>query len=171
MWSIECAICATQVVFSSCILYNNYVTIQQRRLAAQLEEEQRQRIIMVDELKVAVKSKDEFIYVIGHELRTPLSAIIQLSSALSRGMATSKADGTQRSWLDTITRSATHLLGIINDIITLRAARSGMSMKQARERSPLPLDPAPSLPSTDLFHAFRRSSCSPATSWTTCSGR
>ena len=35
-----------------------------------------------------------------------------------------------RSWLDTISRSATHLLGIINDIITLKAARTGVNLKQ-----------------------------------------
>ena len=42
---------------------------------------------------------------------------------------------THRSWLDTITRSATHLLGIINDIITLRAARTGIHLKQELVRS------------------------------------
>ena len=40
-----------------------------------------------------------------------------------------------KSWLETITRSATHLLGIINDIITLRAARTGMHLKQELVRS------------------------------------
>ena len=33
-------------------------------------------------------------------------------------------------WMETITRSAQHLMGIINDIITVRAARSGMHLKQ-----------------------------------------
>lgn len=32
--------------------------------------------------------------------------------------------------METIHRSATHLLGIINDIITLRTARTGMNLKQ-----------------------------------------
>ena len=39
------------------------------------------------------------------------------------------------SWLETITRSATHLLGIINDIITLRAVRTGMHLKQELVRA------------------------------------
>ena len=34
------------------------------------------------------------------------------------------------SWMHTITSSATHLMGIINDILTLRAARSGMQVRQ-----------------------------------------
>ena len=45
------------MVFSSCILYNNFVTIQQRRLQAQIEQEQKERIVMVAELKEAVKHK------------------------------------------------------------------------------------------------------------------
>ena len=46
-----------QVVFSSCILYNNFVTIQQRRLQAQIEQEHQDRIIMVDRLKNYYKEK------------------------------------------------------------------------------------------------------------------
>ena len=51
------ATASLQVVFSSCIMYNNFVTIRQRRLAAQIEQEHRERIVMVAELKAAVKHK------------------------------------------------------------------------------------------------------------------
>lgn len=46
-----------KVVFSSCILYNNYVTLQQRRVQAQLEQEHRDRIIMVGDLKQSLQHK------------------------------------------------------------------------------------------------------------------
>ena len=46
-----------QVVFSSCILYNNFVTIQQRRLQAQIEQEHRDRIFMVADLKESLRHK------------------------------------------------------------------------------------------------------------------
>jgi len=120
---------SAKVVFSSCILYNNFVTLQQRRLQAQLAQEHRDRIRMVSELKESVQMKDEFISVIGHELRTPLNAIIQLSNAVARG-AGGALHPTGQSWMQTITGSATHLMGIINDIITLRVVRSGMSVSQ-----------------------------------------
>ncbi|GAX76238.1 hypothetical protein CEUSTIGMA_g3682.t1 [Chlamydomonas eustigma] len=121
---------SAKVVFSSCILYNNFVTIQQRRLAAQIEQEHKDRIVMVAELKEALRHKDEFISVVGHELRTPLNAIIQLSVAMTHNLGAFGTWERHRTWLETIARSATHLLGIINDIITMRAARTGLSLKQ-----------------------------------------
>lgn len=48
-------------------------------------------------------------------------------------VCTAGAPGTWQKhyvWMETITRSAQHLMGIINDIITVRAARSGMHLKQ-----------------------------------------
>eukprot|EP00798_Chlamydomonas_sp_ICE-L_P004427 gene4427-14559_t len=119
---------AAKVVFSSCILYNNFVTIAQRRLMAQLEQEHKDRIIMVESLKETVQSKDEFISVIGHELRTPLNAVIQLSNAVARGAGGKLSDRAQL-WMETISSSATHLLGIINDIISVKANRT-LQVKQ-----------------------------------------
>ena len=85
---------------------------------------------MITDLKVSLRHKDEFISVVGHELRTPLNAIIQLSSAMIRSIGTPGTVEKHRIWMETITRSATHLLGIINDIITMRAARTGLNLKQ-----------------------------------------
>ncbi len=82
-----------KVFFSSCILYNNFVTLQQRRIAAQLEQEHKERIVMVQDLKVALGHKDQFISVVGHELRTPLNAIIQLSSAMTRTIGEREREG------------------------------------------------------------------------------
>ncbi|KAG1681287.1 hypothetical protein FOA52_007333 [Chlamydomonas sp. UWO 241] len=119
-----------KVVFSSCILYNNYVTLQQRRVAAQLVQEHADRIRMVADLKESLQHKDEFISVIGHELRTPLNAVIKLSTAIAGNFGVPEYLPRHRVWMETITRSARHLLGIINDIITMKAARSGIHLKQ-----------------------------------------
>lgn len=64
--------------------------------------------------------QDEFISVIGHELRTPLNAVIKLSCAMSNNLGAPEYLSRHRLWIDTITRSAKHLLGIINDIITMK---------------------------------------------------
>eukprot|EP00955_Chlamydomonas_euryale_P088571 364392-Chlamydomonas_euryale.AAC.6 len=121
---------APQVVFSSCILYNNYVTLQQRRVQAQLAQEHADRIRMVADLQSSLRHKDEFISVIGHELRTPLNAVIKLSSAIAGNFGVPAYSARHRLWMETITCSARHLLGIINDIITMKAARSGIHLKQ-----------------------------------------
>eukprot|EP00967_Tisochrysis_lutea_P107942 scaffold166908_cov19-Tisochrysis_lutea.AAC.1 len=73
----------------------------------------------VRDLGSAVTSKDEFLAVVGHELRTPLNAIIQLSRAMARGAGGPLLEQ-GRSWMETITSSATHLLAIVNDIIIVQ---------------------------------------------------
>uniref|UniRef100_A0A7S0RFF1 histidine kinase n=1 Tax=Chlamydomonas leiostraca TaxID=1034604 RepID=A0A7S0RFF1_9CHLO len=121
---------AAKVVFSSSIMYNNYVTIAQRRHRAQVEREHRERIQAVAELSTAVARKDEFIAVVGHELRTPLNAIIQLSHALARGAGGQMMER-GKSWLETISSSASHLLAIVNDILLMQAARaSSITLRQ-----------------------------------------
>jgi hypothetical protein len=50
-----------KVLFSSSIMYGNYMTISQRRLIAQHEAENAHRVNMVAELKDAVMRKDQFM--------------------------------------------------------------------------------------------------------------
>jgi len=115
---------AAKVIFSSTIMYNNYMTIAQRRRIVQQQREHAERLQTVRDLGSAVTSKDEFLAVVGHELRTPLNAIIQLSRAMARGAGGPLLEQ-GRSWMETITSSATHLLAIVNDIIIVQAARAG----------------------------------------------
>jgi signal transduction histidine kinase len=71
-----------QVLFSSSIMYGNYMTIAQRRLLAQQAAENEHRVRLIQELRDAVTRKDQFMSLMSHELRTPLNGIIQLSDAL-----------------------------------------------------------------------------------------
>ena len=71
-----------------------------------------------DELERAVRAKDEFLAGIGHELRTPLSAVLGLTEILLDDEVTPLAPP-QQSSVETIRASGVHLLSLINDLLDL----------------------------------------------------
>ncbi|MEE3717068.1 GAF domain-containing protein [Tumidithrix elongata RA019] len=90
------------------------------RLAAEtkLTESNQQLAISNEELLRATRLKDEFLANMSHELRTPLNAILGMAEGLQEevfGEITIK----QRLALQTIERSGSHLLELINDILEL----------------------------------------------------
>ncbi|KAK9850454.1 hypothetical protein WJX84_010724 [Apatococcus fuscideae] len=72
----------SKIIFSSSVMYANFLTISQRRAIAHELEEQAARIQMIQDLKRAVEVKAEFLSVVSHELRTPLNGIIGLTDAM-----------------------------------------------------------------------------------------
>ncbi len=66
----------------------------------------------------SARLKDEFLAGMSHELRTPLNAIIGLSSVLSRQTFGELSDK-QSEYVDLISSSGEHLLGLINDVLDL----------------------------------------------------
>ncbi|GLI70739.1 hypothetical protein VaNZ11_015764 [Volvox africanus] len=113
-----------KVLFSSSIMYGNYMTIAQRRLLAQQAAENAHRVQIIHELKDAVMRKDQFMSLMSHELRTPLNGIIQLSDALVRG-AGGEMNVKGQHFVKTIKNSSNHLLNIINDILDVAALKEG----------------------------------------------
>lgn len=71
-----------------------------------------------EELERAVRTKDEFLAGIGHELRTPLSAILGLTEILLDDEV-SPLPAPQHSSVETIRVSGMHLLSLINDLLDL----------------------------------------------------
>jgi PAS domain S-box-containing protein len=71
-----------------------------------------------EELERAVRAKDEFLAGVGHELRTPLSAILGLTEILLEDEVT-PLSVSQHSAIDTIRASGIHLLSLINDLLDL----------------------------------------------------
>ena len=65
-----------------------------------------------------MRAKDEFLAGIGHELRTPLSAILGLTEILLDDDA-SPLPASQHSSVETIRVSGMHLLSLINDLLDL----------------------------------------------------
>ncbi len=69
----------------------------------------------------ASRAKSAFLANMSHEIRTPMNAIIGLAHLMRRDVT----DGQQRDRLDKISRSAHHLLEIINDILDLSKIEAG----------------------------------------------
>jgi PAS domain S-box-containing protein len=77
-----------------------------------------------EELARVTRLKDEFLANMSHELRTPLNAILGMAEGLQDaifGMINEK----QLKALQTIERSGSHLLELINDILDLAKIESG----------------------------------------------
>lgn len=66
--------------------------------------------------------KDEFVAAVGHELRTPMNAILGFNGVLRRELA-DRPD--QVEVVDHIRRSTTHLLQVVNDILDFSQLQAG----------------------------------------------
>ena len=75
------------------------------------------KAVTVNELTQSLQHKYEFINLISHEMRTPLKAIIKISKAV---VNSNDDTSVKRVWMNTIMQSAIHLMGIINDMISLK---------------------------------------------------
>lgn len=80
----------------------------------------------------ANRVKSEFLANMSHEIRTPMNGIVGFANLLKK----TNLDPAQRDYLDTITKSANHLLAIINDILDFSKLESG---KMVLNRQPFRL--------------------------------
>jgi PAS domain S-box-containing protein len=99
------------------------ITAQQAALRERKEAElQLQRTN--EELARATRLKDEFLANMSHELRTPLNAILGMTEGLLEEVF-GKMSSQQNRALQTIERSGSHLLSLINDILDVAKIESG----------------------------------------------
>ena len=87
------------------------------------------------EAETASRAKSEFLAVMSHELRTPLSAIIGYEELLFDGITGPVNEG-QRTQLGRIKASATHLLSLIDEVLTLSRVEAGREVTRL-ERIPV----------------------------------
>ncbi|MDX2271812.1 MAG: PAS domain S-box protein [Cyanobacteriota bacterium] len=128
------------------------IAIQQANLVEQLQQElweraqtqqqlttsNQQLAISNEKLARATRLKDEFLANMSHELRTPLNAILGMSEGLQEGVFGSISAEQQRA-LETIERSGSHLLELINDILDLSKIEAGRVELDAKPTPVAPL--------------------------------
>jgi signal transduction histidine kinase/CheY-like chemotaxis protein len=72
------------------------------------------------EARAAIQQRDQFLAMLGHELRNPLGAIV-LASELARSGTPEQIDGR----LDMIARQSTHLARLVDDLLDVARVTSG----------------------------------------------
>jgi signal transduction histidine kinase/CheY-like chemotaxis protein/ligand-binding sensor domain-containing protein len=82
----------------------------------------------------ASKAKSAFLANMSHELRTPLNGVLGFAQLLARRK---NRDAEDREGLDVIMKSGEHLLGLINDVLSLSKIEAG---RVSLEESPFHLE-------------------------------
>lgn len=99
-------------------LYEHLHEQQMRRWQARQEDLQRTHAA----LRQALDRKDEFVAAVGHELRTPMNAILGFNGVLRQALADQPE---QVVWVDHIRHATVHLLRVVNDILDLSQLQAG----------------------------------------------
>lgn len=99
-------------------------TIELETQAEELSETNAELVAAREAAEQASRAKSEFLTTMSHELRTPLNAISGYVQLLQMGIHGPLSEP-QRAALDRVHRSQTHLLRLINDILSLARIEAG----------------------------------------------
>lgn len=115
-----------ELSLSSVMLKNEWTAIAVIRDATERKKFEEALLQAKRAAETANRTKSEFLANMSHELRTPLNSIIGFSEVILDGFAGDVNDRQYR-YLNNISSSGKHLLGIINDILDLSKVESGKS--------------------------------------------
>jgi signal transduction histidine kinase/CheY-like chemotaxis protein len=114
------------------------IAIQQAELYQSLQQLNDELLQTNLELRQATRLKDEFLANMSHELRTPLTAILGMAE-LMLGGTYNKLNADQAKATNTISHSAQHLMGLINEILDLAKIESGKMSLEPEPCNPVSL--------------------------------
>ena len=120
-WALVNQILALVDLMFAVRVYDHMHTLQLR----ELERRNTELRATHHALMQAQAHKDEFVAAVGHELRTPMNAILGLNGVLRRELADRPQDV---EVVDHIRRSTDHLLQVVNDILDFSQLQAGKVM-------------------------------------------
>ncbi|MGE5657402.1 MAG: PAS domain S-box protein [Actinomycetota bacterium] len=97
---------------------------ERQQAQQQLAERNQQLALFNQELARATRLKDEFLANMSHEFRTPLNAILGMTEGLQEQIF-GEVNEQQQKALQTVKRTGSHLLELINDLLDLAKVESG----------------------------------------------
>jgi len=122
------------LAFGLIVLVGRLRERQIRRRTELLEQKVHERTLQLEEAEAraidANRAKSVFLANMSHELRTPLNAVIGFAQLMARSRTLNDAD---RENLSVIRRGGEHLLGLINDVLSISKIEAG---KLSAERRP-----------------------------------
>ena len=97
-------------------------TAQLAEKVEELQVSERRALESERQAHEANRAKSVFLSSMSHELRTPLNAILGFAQVMQRS---ARREGEDRENLDIIERSGEHLLGLINDVLSISKIEAG----------------------------------------------